>query len=563
MSDIDLSIIIPARNEMFLKNTIEDILANIEGRTEIIVLLDGALANPPISVHPLVTVIYRSQSIGQRAACNECAKLARGKYIMKVDAHCAFDKGFDVKMMADMQDDWTAVPLMKNLHVFDWVCPDGHRRYQGPSGDCKECGKATERDIVWVAKKSPNSRSYCFDAEPHFQYFAEFSKRPEGQGEITDTLSLQGSCFMMTRKKFFELTICDESYGSWGSQGIEVALKTWLSGGRVVCNTKTWYAHLFRTQGGDFSFPYPQSGKQIDRAKKGVRDLFFQNKMPGQKMQLHELLEKFWPVPGWTDAQLAQLKQGKPVDPHGKTSVKGEQEIPKEKKPSKGVVYYTHNQRAPEIFDACQKQILKGIKEKHVVSVSTVPINFGGTRLIYDKEVDVKWLDMFEKILMGLKASKADVIFFCEDDVLYHPSHFDFVPPRKDAYYYNTNMWKLRYDDGHCLYVDDCKQLSGICAWRETLIAHYEERVRRVKLEGHSTKNGFEPGTRHIANGGYDNLEAIERKSEFPIIDIRHGTNSTQNRWRKDQFRNQKYTKGWTEAQFSAVEGWEGFEFKT
>lgn len=246
----DLSILIPARNEQFLSKTIEDILSNIEGKTEIITVLDGAWANPGIQDDPRITIIYHPVSIGQRAATNEAAKLSNAKYIMKVDAHCAFDKGFDVKLMADMKDNWTMVPTMRNLHVFDWVCPEGHRRYQGPSGLCTDCGERTEMDIVWIPKKNPQSNSYCFDSEPHFQYFGEFNKRPEGQGELTPTMSIQGSCFVMTREKYWELGICDESFGSWGSQGIEVACKTWLSGGQVMVNKKTWYAHLFRTQGG-------------------------------------------------------------------------------------------------------------------------------------------------------------------------------------------------------------------------------------------------------------------------------------------------------------------------
>ena len=62
--------------------------------------------------------------------------------MMKCDAHCAFDQGFDVKMLDDMQPDWTMVPMMYNLHVFDWVCQEcGHRQYQGPTPDsCEECG---------------------------------------------------------------------------------------------------------------------------------------------------------------------------------------------------------------------------------------------------------------------------------------------------------------------------------------------------------------------------------------------------------------------------------------
>src|SRR3990167_10439588 len=139
----DLSILIPARNEMFLGKTIENIFENIEGATEVIAVLDGYKPDPVLQPDPRVTLIYNSQSIGQRAATNQACKISRAKYVMKIDAHCAFDKGFDVKMIAEMKDDWTMAPLMKNLHAFDWVCPDGHRRYQGPSGPCQVCGKET------------------------------------------------------------------------------------------------------------------------------------------------------------------------------------------------------------------------------------------------------------------------------------------------------------------------------------------------------------------------------------------------------------------------------------
>ncbi len=318
----ELSILIPARSEMFLRKTVQDILSNIEANTEIIVVLDGEWADPALDYHERVTVIYHPVSIGQRAACNTAARIAKGKYIMKVDAHCSFDKGFDRKMIEDMKNDYTMVPVMRHLWAFDWVCIDGHRRYQSPSGACKECGKPTIREITWktTAKKGdtargqwkgencPHNTSYCFDTEPHFQYFKEFSKRPEAQWDITETMSLQGSCFMCTKKKYFELNLCDESLGSWGSQGIEVAVKTWLSGGRVLVNKKTWYAHMFRTQGGDFSFPYEQSEKKIQDAKAKVKDIFFCNKWEKAIHPLSWLLEKFWPVPGWTDEDLEKLK---------------------------------------------------------------------------------------------------------------------------------------------------------------------------------------------------------------------------------------------------------------
>ena len=313
----ELSVLIPARNEMWLSRTVQDLLANIEADTEIIVVLDGAWADPPLPVHPRLNVVYLGESIGQRAATNLACRLSQAKWVMKVDAHCAFDKGFDRKMLdafKEAGDDVTMAPLMKNLHVFDWVCPDGHRRYQGPSGPCAECGKPTERDVVWIPKKRPESASFCFDPEPHFDYNREFTKRPGWGGDLVETMSLQGSCFMLTAERYWALNISDESFGSWGSQGIEVACKTWLSGGRVLVNRATWYAHLFRTQGGDFSFPYPQSQETVDAAKAKARELFFRGRFPLQTRPLSWLVEKFWPIvpdkrPGWTDADLAALKK--------------------------------------------------------------------------------------------------------------------------------------------------------------------------------------------------------------------------------------------------------------
>lgn len=488
VSEKTLTILIPARNEEFLGITIQNILDNIEGDTKVITVLDGYETEvPQIPQDPRVIILEYNKSIGQRAATNQACKLANSKYVAKTDAHCAFDKGFDRKLMADMQDNWTVVPIMRNLWAFDWVCPDGHTRYQGPSGPCKECGKPTIKQMKWIGKESPQSSTFLFDSEPHFQYnnelkkrrsykegavigyrlyfnlevispsiiesltnlasshkFASFSNgswgwknmspdavsfspvdssRSVGVSEIfgvgyksevggiatspifanminnkdifissprdgvnqpsvsntmceclfsqvgtttitpsidspnpvpatrctinsdiidklnsvlggefiynektnlfhngsvtlalikdkslTESLSLQGSFFMMTRDKYWELNICDESFGSWGSQGIEVAVKTWLSGGRVVCNHNTWYAHMFRTQGGDFGFPYALSSKQVQSAKKLAKELFFDNKWDKQIYPLCWLLEKFWPVPGWSDQQLKELQ---------------------------------------------------------------------------------------------------------------------------------------------------------------------------------------------------------------------------------------------------------------
>jgi len=312
----DLTIVIPANNEMFLKNTVEDILAHIEMDTEIIAVCDGKWADPPIAHHERVNVIYVPESIGQRAATNIGVKLSKAKYVMKVDAHCSFDQGFDRKLIEEMKDNYLMVPVMRNLWAFDWKCFHcGWKTYQGPTpekcGDPK-CGKTDKirRKMIWIGKSNPQSTSYCFDATPHFQYFGQYSKRPEYKEAkektgLTESMSIQGSAFLCTRKMYDELNLCDETFGSWGNQGIEVAGKVWLSGNRVVINHKTWYAHMFRTQGGDFGFPYENKGS--NETKRKVWDFFFNNQFKQQIHPMSWLINKFSPVPGWTEEQIKQL----------------------------------------------------------------------------------------------------------------------------------------------------------------------------------------------------------------------------------------------------------------
>jgi glycosyltransferase involved in cell wall biosynthesis len=712
-----LSILIPSRNELFLSRTIEDILEHIEADTEIIAVLDGAWAEPRIEDHERVTLVYHPVSVGQRAATNEAARIARGEYVMKCDAHCSFGQGFDRILLEDIQPDWTMVPVMRNLWVFDWVCPDGHRRYQGPSGPCEECGKPTEREMVWIAKTNPQSTSYCFDSTPHFQYFGEYKSR-----DLTETMSLQGSCWMLSKEKYFELDVCDESWGSWGSQGIEVACKTWLSGGRVICDHRTYYAHAFRTKSGtDWGFPYKLSGNQVQRAKKCARDLFFNDKWDKQVRPLFWLLERFWPVKGWTEDDLSLLPvtsssfsgSGDNLVPVGQvvgsmvstvtdgTAPRlardlGRQEVPtgamslpaldaadgsltdkhmlpvKHKpqvsgiatagimtgvmqdgdipppafgqgfnepsidqpvgvgycaletdipvavavtgtspdpatfqgvvrrnldlgkdaanlgigqtegfgdilagshampplqescrleserassrsdliipqSPTKSILYYTDNRLDASIMTACQRQLKKaGLP---IISVSLQPLPFGKNIVI---NADRGPLTMFRQILAGLEATDADVVFLCEHDCAYHPSHFGFTPERADLFYYNNNLWKVDVESGRALF-HYSNHTSQLCACRSLLLEHYRKRVAMVERDGFSRRLGFEPGT-HNRKERVDDYKCSTWMSEYPNLDIRHGQNLTRTRWNRDEFRNQKYTQGWTEA--DEVPGW-------
>jgi glycosyltransferase involved in cell wall biosynthesis len=340
----DLSILIPARNEEWLAQTVADLLKNKRGDTQILVGLDGYWADSEIPDHEDVVVVHYPESIGQRAMQNRLAQISRAKYVMKVDAHTSWDEGFDLKMIEAFKisgDDVTMVPQMFNLHVFNWRCKScGMEWYQGPQP--KACRNETCDSISWTADNNPNydgnfekkliwhprgngclngvdcgkhrpnprSGAYRFNKNLQFKYFPELGGKLPRKG-LQETLSLQGSCFMCTRENYWKLELCDESWGSWGQQGSEVAIKTWLSGGRVLCNFDTWYAHLFRTQQG-FSFPYPHSGRSQQRAREISQEIFLNDKWPKARYPLKWLLNKFWfalkevqdPEAKWTEADL-------------------------------------------------------------------------------------------------------------------------------------------------------------------------------------------------------------------------------------------------------------------
>lgn len=711
MQNYDISIIIPARSEMFLARTIQDILEHKRGKTEIIAVLDGAWADPAIPDHPDVKILYYPEAIGQRATTNVGVRLSRAKYVIKCDAHCSFDEGFDLKMLEAFKvagDNAIIVPVMRNLHAFDWVCKKcGDRRYQGPTPtSCPKCDntKNFERDMKWIGKPSPQSTSYCFDSEPHFQYFKEYAKRPEYKKALTEiglteTMSLQGSFFMIPRKKYWELNICDEAFGSWGSQGIETACKTWLSGGRVLVNHKTWYAHLFRTQGGDFGFPYPQSGKKVQDAKKYARNLFFNNRWDKQIYPLSWLVERFWPIRDWSENDLKIIQEkGKlffsshpslvisPTDsitnpasstisdnskkmtsgavsfssvnsartssseridlgknklkmervaaspiitnnmiqlrssftdssgdrfnkkgvqqtmdsfsspiiedssisitaksvsrPNPATSISvdsdsgfdfsdnfmgklvdnkeiGSSHNDKDKdnnsptivyansskksiKPTKGIIFYTDNQLKLKLAHAVQNQLRTiGLP---IVSTSLKPMVHFGKNIHVPLKRGV--MTMFTQILTALKASDADIIFHCEHDVIYSPTHFEFTPPTKDKFYYNQNFWRIRLEDGFSAHWD-ANQVSGLCAYREHLIAYYEKRIKEVEEKGFN--RSYEPG-------GRDAKLYETWMSPQPNIDIRHAGTLSGNKWSPDDFRDKSTCINWKEGY--EIPGW-------
>lgn len=571
MSNYDLSILIPALREEFLANTVEDIIKKKRGNTEVIVGLDGEWASPGVIDHPDVRVVYSSKNLGQRGMTNYICRLSKAKYVAKTDAHCAFDEGFDVKLMEAMKghDNWTIVPALKNLHAFNWVCDNcGSEFYQGekpakcPDEMCQfpdtETGhiQTFSKKIYFVPRgegistkqRGPTSTAFRFTPDRlQFKYFGALKQFQDRQGEIAETMSLQGSFFMLTREKYWELNICDETWGGWGQQGTEVALKTWLSGGSVMCHRGTWYAHMFRTNN-QIAFPWDsdkiqeRQGQQQHRSREISIDLFKNNKWDKQVRGLSWVIERFWeplqlePCDSdkndrkWNTDDLALLKT---------TEGRFTEEYVAERIPEKSIIYYTDNQLNLKIARTVQKQLRSIANDKGMLiySASLKPMTFGDKNTVINEKRG--YLAYFKQIVAALESSTSEYVFFCEHDVLYHPSHFDFTPPTKDKFYYNLNVWRLKYPEDFAV-TWEAPQVAELCCSRELALDFYKKRLAEYEADPEHFDRKFEPGGRD------SNLKETWWSAE-PNIDIRHGDNLTKSKWSIDDFRDKTTCINWKE----------------
>lgn len=239
-----VSVLIPARNERFLARTIQDVFEKATGDVEVISVLDGYWPQPPLPERPNLIQIHRGRPMGMRAAINAAAAAATGKYLLKTDAHCMFAPGFDAVLKADCDDNWIVIPSRYSLDAENWAILNTGKSRVDYHYLCYPYDKKDDdpgmHGVVWNARA-----------------------RERLDILIDDEMSFQGSCWFMTTHHFHNNLhgMSEEGYGTFIQEPQEIGLKTWLGGGRVVVNKKTWYAHLHK--GKTYGRGYPVSKNEF------------------------------------------------------------------------------------------------------------------------------------------------------------------------------------------------------------------------------------------------------------------------------------------------------------
>jgi glycosyltransferase involved in cell wall biosynthesis len=283
-----VSIIIPARSEPFLQKTIDEVSKNATGEIEIIVMLDAYWPDPPLIANDRLTIVHNGGVRGMRGSINAAAKIATGKYLMKLDGHCMVGRGFDDILVSNCKKNWIAVPSRYSLNADKW------ERFRGPVDYLYLTFPYNIDDLYGFGF---HGRKWKGEHGLTGSYW--YMEQKKKDIKIDDIISFQGSCWFMHKQHFFDIDCMDEKNYNFHQEATELSFKTWLSGGRVVRNKNTWYAHLHK--GTKHGRGFRLSKRQMIESEIFSADFWMNDRWHKQTRQLSWLIDKFGPLEGWPE----------------------------------------------------------------------------------------------------------------------------------------------------------------------------------------------------------------------------------------------------------------------
>jgi glycosyltransferase involved in cell wall biosynthesis len=247
----DLSVVIPSYKDPLLHRTIESLLSGARGDVEVIAVLDGYHSRQPFTSDPRLRVIVLPRNVGMREAINAGVAVARGRCLMRSDEHCVYAPGYDVALADELEDGTIMVPRRYKLDPERWeVLPDRAIDY--------------EKLVI---------------SGTHNKFTGEhWIRRDQERREIPvdETMAFQGSCWAMTRAHWDRVIgrLQTEGYGSFYQDSVEMSMKTWQAGGRLLVNKRTWFAHKHRRFKRTHNYPAAAARASFDYALRIWRDYY-------------------------------------------------------------------------------------------------------------------------------------------------------------------------------------------------------------------------------------------------------------------------------------------------
>jgi len=280
-----LSVIIPTYKDPYIQKTIDSVLKNAEGKIEVLAVMDGYTTDTPITSDKRVTIINLPENLGMRAAINAGLAKAKGKYVMKLDAHCVVAQGFDKTLIKDCAENWLVIPRRYSLHEATW----------------DKASPVVDYHYLSFPENSDQSYGYSLQV-------AAWPQKRLDDILIDDVMTFQGSAWFANRTYFMEhVGFLDdrlETYGTFAQDQQEIGLKYWLFDGEVKVNKKTWYAHLskrgYHYASTEYSRKHKKDRYHISGNNWGTKH-WMNNEEANMKHSFSWFVEKFWPIPTWPD----------------------------------------------------------------------------------------------------------------------------------------------------------------------------------------------------------------------------------------------------------------------
>jgi hypothetical protein len=287
-----LSILIPNRNSRFTTPTVHDLLANARGDVEVIVAVDEQWPEPRVTDRRVTYLPPADSPLGLRAGVNRAAAVATGEYVMKTDDHCAFGPGYDLILIAaHAEDNWVQIPRRYSLDAEHW-CINRERPHRDYMYLCyPELGKKHDDGIHGV------------------EWYDRQRQRADSRYDIDETPSLQGSCWFMTRHHLTATLggLQALGYGPFAQEAQEIGLKTWLGGGALMVNKRTWYAHLHK--GKQYGRMYRFSDRANVAGINWSARHWLNDEEPGLRYPFAWFIDEQFPgMPGWPADWQARLR---------------------------------------------------------------------------------------------------------------------------------------------------------------------------------------------------------------------------------------------------------------
>lgn len=287
-----VSVIVPCLMCKYTAKTIDELFEKATGEIEVIAIFDDWWPDPLPKDNKNLVIVHLGQQVGMRKGVNIAARVAKGTYLMKTDDHCMFGEGFDEILARDTKEDEVAVPSRYGLDPIEWKTtrndPEEYRHLTFPYApdDVYSMGLHGKK---WIKDETTMRPDSFYGLE-----------RDRKHIKIDEIIAAQGSCWFCHRSSFLKFGGLDEvhSYLIY-QEPQEMAFKFWLSGGRMVVNKNTWYAHWHKGQSDRI---WRKANRTAEKDTKRFHTWYWMNdKWPMATKKIDWLLNKFLPMPGWPE----------------------------------------------------------------------------------------------------------------------------------------------------------------------------------------------------------------------------------------------------------------------